>query len=84
MLASISKIGLLTIVLALSSGCVSAPGARGGDTTAEQSPIGNQFGVFPKTQKNDANNNITYRTKHGDKAVEVEMSRMRIRNFQCR
>ena len=73
MLASTSKYLLFIFAILNVSGCVSAPGSRNSDSPADQTPIENPFGTFSKSQNSETNNSITYRSKRGDQAVEVEM-----------
>jgi hypothetical protein len=72
-LASIFKIAFVMSLFSLASGCVSAPGSKAAQNAMEQSPIENPFGAFAKTAVRDTNSNITYRSKHGDQSVEVEV-----------
>ena len=73
MLALTSKLTISIAVLSLMSACVSAPGSRQAEATAEQAPIENPFGAFVKNQNTETSTNVTYRTKRGDQAIEIEM-----------
>jgi tetratricopeptide (TPR) repeat protein len=80
-LASFSKFNLAITCLVLISACASAKYSGSGIAQSENGNIENPFGSFAQSPV-DPSKNITFRSKRGDKQMEVEIPQDQSAEFQ--